>query len=389
MDCSTPECLEGTIFIPVIPTGNISNKSSSNITMKEEEIEYYYFYKTEQITFMWIIFAMIIVGNSSVLFRLLSSKNRKCRVNFFIMHLALADLSVGLIQVLTDIIWRMTVDFYGGKVVCKVVRYFQVLVTYSSTYMLVSLSIDRYDAIKHPMKFRGSWKRAKILVLSAWGLSMLIAIPAIFLNEDLLIKGRIQCWIDLNSWQWKTYLTLVALSLFFIPALIISTCYTVIVFTIWTKSKAMGYPQMQNRSVLSKSSTVKHKNSIDSDIDTRRSSSRGVIPNAKIKSVKMTLVIVFVFILCWSPYFVYDLLQVYGFIPINQTLIAISTFIQALAPLNSAANPIIYCLFSTPSCNCIKEVKRNNAINIGSKKSLRLFKSEPSHPTKERLKTRI
>ncbi|XP_076351497.1 cardioacceleratory peptide receptor-like isoform X2 [Tachypleus tridentatus] len=357
MDCSTPECLEGTIFIPVIPTGNISNKSSSNITMKEEEIEYYYFYKTEQITFMWIIFAMIIVGNSSVLFRLLSSKNRKCRVNFFIMHLALADLSVGLIQVLTDIIWRMTVDFYGGKVVCKVVRYFQVLVTYSSTYMLVSLSIDRYDAIKHPMKFRGSWKRAKILVLSAWGLSMLIAIPAIFLNEDLLIKGRIQCWIDLNSWQWKTYLTLVALSLFFIPALIISTCYTVIVFTIWTKSKAMGYPQMQNRSVLSKSSTVKHKNSIDSDIDTRRSSSRGVIPNAKIKSVKMTLVIVFVFILCWSPYFVYDLLQVYGFIPINQTLIAISTFIQALAPLNSAANPIIYCLFSTPSCNCIKEVK--------------------------------
>ena len=29
----------------------------------------------------------------------------------------------------------------------------QVLVTYSSTYVLVALSIDRYDAICHPMNF--------------------------------------------------------------------------------------------------------------------------------------------------------------------------------------------------------------------------------------------
>ena len=31
----------------------------------------------------------------------------------------------------------------------------------------------------------------------------------------------------------------------------------------------------------------------------------------------------------------------------NQTLRAVATFIQSLAPLNSAANPLIYCLFST------------------------------------------
>ncbi|XP_076328800.1 cardioacceleratory peptide receptor-like [Tachypleus tridentatus] len=336
---------------------------------------------------MWIIFTMILVGNCSVLVRLLLSKNGKSRMNFFIMHLALADLSVGLVQVLADVIWRMTVDFYGGRFVCKIVRYFQVLVTYSSTYMLVSLSIDRYDAIKHPMKFRGSWKRAKILVLSAWGLSMLLAIPAIFLNEDLLIKGRVQCWIDLKPWEWKVYLTLIALSLFFLPALIISTCYIVIVYTIWTKSKAMGYPKMQNNSLVSKSSAVNHKTSIDGDIDNRRASSRGIIPKAKIKSVKMTLVIVFVFILCWSPYFIYDLLQVYGFIPINQTLIAISTFIQALAPLNSATNPIIYCLFSRPSCKNIKNMKRKSTLNMGSRKTTHLLKGETAHSTKKHVQT--
>ena len=83
-------------------------------------------------------------------------------------------------------------------------------------------------------------------------------------------------------------------------------------------------------------------------------SGRGLIPKARIKTIKMTLVIVLgkflftsgamdspldrtentdcktilnpsvksdffaVFILCWSPFFVFDLLDVYGHIPMSQ-----------------------------------------------------------------------
>jgi hypothetical protein len=68
------------------------------------------------------------------------------------------------------------------------------------------------------------------------------------------------------------------------------------------------------------------------------------------------LVTAAVFILCWSPYFVFDLLQVYGKVPETQTNIAVATFIQSLAPLNSAANPMIYCLFSTRMCNTVRYV---------------------------------
>ena len=60
-----------------------------------------------------------------------------------------------------------------------------------------------------------------------------------------------------------------------------------------------------------------------------------------------------VFILCWTPYFLWDLLQVYGYIPLTQNTIAISTFIQSMAPLNSAANPLIYYLFTTHFCRTI------------------------------------
>lgn len=68
------------------------------------------------------------------------------------------DLCVGLLSVLTDIIWRITVSWRAGNVACKCIRFIQACVTYASTYVLVALSIDRYDAITNPMNFSGSCK---------------------------------------------------------------------------------------------------------------------------------------------------------------------------------------------------------------------------------------
>nr|CAD7586941.1 unnamed protein product [Timema genevievae] len=270
---------------------------------------------TEQFTVLWILFALIVLGNSAVLMALLMGKRRKSRMNFFIMHLALADLSVGLISVLTDIVWRTTIAWNAGNVACKLIRFLQVVVTYSSTYVLVALSIDRYDAITHPMNFSGSWRRARALVAVAWLISAVFSVPIVILYHERRIEapillicktkpicfvfcpGRLQCWIDTEPWQWQLYMTLVAVTLFVVPALIISACYTVIVSTIWSKSKQLT-----------------------PDTGRSRHSSR-------------------IFVVCWSPYIIFDLLQVYGHVPRTQTNIAVASFIQSLAPLNSAANP--------------------------------------------------
>ncbi|KAH9629175.1 hypothetical protein HF086_009565 [Spodoptera exigua] len=147
------------------------------------------------------------------------------------------------------------------------------VVTYSSTYVLVALSVDRCDAITHPMNFTGSWRRARALILGAWFVSFLFCVPMLFLFDEANVEDS-------------------------------------------------------------------------DDLDSRRASSRGIIPKAKIKTVKMTFVIVFVFVLCWSPYMIFDLLQVYGYVPDTQGNIAIASLIQSLAPLNSAANPVIYFIFS-------------------------------------------
>lgn len=203
-------------------------------------------------------------------------------------------------------------------------------------------------------------KRAKLLVLGAWTLSALFSVPQIFLYEEAVIQGVTQCWIDLGEpIYWQLYMSIVSTLLFFIPAIIITLCYAIIVKTIWSKGTYRVPRDKRNPNQLSSSE--------DEERESRRASSRGIIPRAKVKTVKMTFVIVIVFILCWSPYIVFDLLQVFDKIPHTQTFVAISSLIQSLAPLNSAANPLIYCLFSHESvktlrlvCNLSKNTSRVN-----------------------------
>ncbi|XP_013790018.1 cardioacceleratory peptide receptor-like [Limulus polyphemus] len=171
--------------------------------------------------------------------------------NRYDKYLCFPDLAVGLFSVLTDIVWRTTVEFHIGNIGCKIVKYLQFLVTYSSTYVLVALSIDRYDAIIHPMKFSGGWKRARVLVVSAWGLSALASTPALFFYNEAKKGDKLQCWIEFQHWEWQLYFTLVSVSVFFLPALIISLCYTVIVCTIWKKSRPIKSSKGRKRATQS------------------------------------------------------------------------------------------------------------------------------------------
>ncbi|XP_052863360.1 cardioacceleratory peptide receptor-like [Anopheles cruzii] len=357
--------------------GNMSNGTSDSVEGMEQEINSFYFYETEQFAVLWILFVVIVLGNTAVLVTLFLNKNRKSRMNFFIKQLAIADLSVGLLSVLTDIVQRITISWLAGNIACKLIRFIQVWVTYASTYVLVALSIDRYDAITHPMNFSGCWKRARRLVAAAWGFSAVFSSPMFYLYEERVIQDQLQCWIDLgNAFRWQVYMCWVAASLFVIPAFIISACYVIIIRTIWSKGSMLGPtaptaaagaaaaggihgprggPPMAGSGVNgNKHRTI--RNGGCAELASRRASSRGIIPRAKVKTVKMTIVIVIVFVLCWSPYIVFDLLQVFEQIPKTQTNIAIATFIQSLAPLNSAANPLIYCLFSTHFVRTLKRL---------------------------------
>lgn len=96
------------------------------------------------------------------------------------------------------------------------------------------LSLDRYDAVINPLVHTFNTRdRAKHMVFIAWFLSGLLSIPAIFLNQIRIKNNLPQCWTELSASEWRLYFTLVSLSLFFVPALVIFYCYICIIRTIW------------------------------------------------------------------------------------------------------------------------------------------------------------
>ncbi|CAH2269113.1 jg17329 [Pararge aegeria aegeria] len=174
VDCSIYSELNGTLY--------------GNYTKNVTRINKFYFYQGTQLAILWVLLAAIVAGNATVVLALFLTKARKSRMNFFIMQLAIADLWVGLISVLPDLVHRITISWYAGSVMCKLMKYLQGVVTYSSTYVLVALSVDRCDAITHPMRFTGSWRRARALIVGAWVLSFLFCMPMLILFDEANIQ---------------------------------------------------------------------------------------------------------------------------------------------------------------------------------------------------------
>lgn len=113
----------------------------------------------------------------------------------------------------------------------------KVLFIYSSTYLLVALSIDRWEAVVKPLAFTQNRSRGYYLVAGAWFLACISATPVTLSVTIKEIEGFPQCWITYDVLGWKIYMVYLTCSLLVIPALIIAVCYTHIVYTIWRKGQ--------------------------------------------------------------------------------------------------------------------------------------------------------
>ena len=59
--------------------------------------------------------------------RLINSIKHEYSCNIlYLFSFFFPDLSVGLVTVLSDLIWKITVNFYAGHIMCKVVKFAQV-----------------------------------------------------------------------------------------------------------------------------------------------------------------------------------------------------------------------------------------------------------------------
>jgi 7 transmembrane receptor (rhodopsin family) len=100
-----------------------------------------------------------LVGNTMVIWNI--QKNRASRralrhscsaIYALILHLSVADILVTFFCIIGEALWSFTVEWLAGDIACKLVKIFQMFALYLSTNVLVLIGIDRWVAVKYPMK---------------------------------------------------------------------------------------------------------------------------------------------------------------------------------------------------------------------------------------------
>ncbi|KAJ8361128.1 hypothetical protein SKAU_G00176530 [Synaphobranchus kaupii] len=283
-----------------------------------------------EVALLGIIFLSAGILNSGLLLVLWKRRKQLSRMRVFVFHLCLADLVVAFFQVCPQLMWDITDRFIGPDLVCRFVKYMQVVGMFASTYMIVVMTIDRYQAICNPMvTFQRGRARWNVPVCVAWAISLVGSLPQIFIFSRVQVApGVFDCWAEfIKPWGLKTYVTWTTLAIFVLPVFTVVVCQVRICRALQINLYIKTHQEGESANPL----------------PSRASSVVGV-SKARIKTAKMTVVIVLAYIICWAPFFTVQLWSVWDANAPTES--ATFTILMLLASLNSCANPCIYLLFS-------------------------------------------
>nr|XP_040563309.1 dopamine receptor 2-like [Lepeophtheirus salmonis] len=123
-----------------------------------------------------------VLGNSLIIVSVLKKRSLHTATNYFITSLAIADFLVGLVVMPFSATYEaMDQRWIFGPDWCDIWHSMDVLASTASILNLCVISLDRYWAITDPMTYpyKMTGKRAAILIVLVWVCSSVISFPAI------------------------------------------------------------------------------------------------------------------------------------------------------------------------------------------------------------------
>ncbi|NP_001316277.1 gonadotropin-releasing hormone II receptor-like [Kryptolebias marmoratus] len=269
--------------------------------------------------------------NLAVLWAAHADGKRKSHVRMLIINLTVADLLVTFIVMPVDAVWNITVQWLAGDLACRLLMCLKLLAMYSCAFVTVVISLDRQSAILNPLAINKARMRNRIMLTVAWGMSVVLSIPQIFLFHSVTIvhpEDFTQC-TTLGSfaarWHETAYNMFTFSCLFLLPLVIMITCYSRIFHEISKRLRKDNLPSTEVHLRCSKNN----------------------IPKARMRTLKMSVVIVLSFIICWTPYYLLGLW--YWFFPddlADKVSHSLTHILFIFGLLNACLDPVIYGLFT-------------------------------------------
>ncbi|XP_078522673.1 substance-P receptor [Lissotriton helveticus] len=269
-----------------------------------------------------IIVVVSVVGNIIVMWIILAHKRMRTVTNYFLLNLAFAEASMAAFNTVINFTYGIHNDWYYGLFYCKFHNFFPISAVFASIYSMTAIALDRYMAIIHPLKPRLSATATKVVICVIWALAFALAFPQGYFAMTDKLPDRVVCYLDwpvteTNSTRVyeKMYHISVTVLIYILPLLVIGCAYTVVGITLWASEIPGDSSDRYHEQV-----------------------------TAKRKVVKMMIVVVCTFAVCWLPYHIFFMLQhfdveLFQMKAIQQIYLAI----MWLAMSSTMYNPIIYC----------------------------------------------
>ncbi|XP_076842275.1 neuromedin-K receptor-like [Brachyhypopomus gauderio] len=268
-----------------------------------------------------LVLVVAVLGNLVVIWIILAHKRMRTVTNYFLLNLAVSDVSMAVFNTLINFVYAAHGEWYFGDAYCKFHNFLPVAAVFASIYSMSAIAVDRYMAIIHPLKPRFSATITKVVIGCVWGAAVVLAFPLCFYSTTKAVPLRTLCHV---AWPHSAedafmYHIVVAFLVYLLPLVVMGITYTIVGFTLW----GGGIPGHSSENYLEQL-------------------------QAKRKVVKMMVVVVLTFALCWLPYHVYFIVT-----GLDRSLMKWKSIQQVylsvlwLAMSSTMYNPIIYCCLNS------------------------------------------
>ncbi|XP_055971914.1 gastrin/cholecystokinin type B receptor [Sorex fumeus] len=382
---AAPLCRPGGPLLNSSGAGNLSCESPRLRGAGTRELEL-----AVRITLYAVIFLMSVGGNVLIIVVLGLSRRLRTVTNAFLLSLAVSDLLLAVACMPFTLLPNLMGTFIFGTVVCKAVSYLMGVSVSVSTLNLVAIALERYSAICRPLQAR-VWQtrsHAARVIVATWMLSALLMVPyPVYSTVQPAGPRSLQC---LHRWPSarirQTWSVLLLLLLFFIPGVVMAVAYGLISRELYLGLRFDSDSDRENQSrvrnqgglpggvgpgpahangrckssetglvgedgdgcyvQLPRSRPALELSALTAPASASGSGSRPTQAKllAKKRVVRMLVVIVVLFFLCWLPVYSANTWRAFDGPGAHRALSgAPISFIHLLSYASACVNPLVYC----------------------------------------------